>query len=126
MTGPLMIKLKPEGFGYLSRALGLLVLAVLCLSARLCEAEAPTYGGYEVNFRGVAISDEGFGVFVAYGSYYCEATVKEILYDPNSSLSLGDNVTVAYQNALSVKAGDEIDMMLRHELHKQFEPKAYP
>jgi len=62
-----------------------------------------------VKFRGIAISDEKWETTVAYGSYYCEVTVLEVLYDPNSTLSSRDNVTIAYQESLSLHVGDEIE-----------------
>jgi hypothetical protein len=119
-----MIKLNSEGFGDMPRVIGLLVVLTLCVNAGFYGGTASAYG-YEVKFRGVAVSDESFGQIVAYGSYYCEATVKAVLYDPNSTLSFGDNVTVAYQNALSVKAGDEIECYGANCINCSICPKQY-
>ena len=89
--------------------IGMLTLAfsTLCSFAFLYAVEASEFGN-EVEFRGIAISDEKWGEIVAYGSYYCEVTVLEVLYDPNSTLSLNDNVTIAYQESLSLHIGDEV------------------
>ena len=63
----------------------------------------------EVKFRGHVTTDEEWGEFVCYGSYYCNVTVEEILYDPNSTLSLEDVVAVCYNQSMSLKVGDWVE-----------------
>ena len=63
----------------------------------------------EVKFRGVATTDEAWGESVCYGSYYCNVTVAEILYDPNNTLSLENVVTICYNQSLPVETGDEVE-----------------
>jgi hypothetical protein len=63
----------------------------------------------EVKFRGFATSAEEWGDFVCYGSYYCNASVGEILSDPNNTLSIGNVVTVCYNDSLSIKVGDYVE-----------------
>jgi hypothetical protein len=70
--------------------------------------EASEFGS-EVKFRGVVVSDEKWGEIVAYGSYYCEVTILEVLYDPNGTLFLDDNVTVAYRDSLSLHVGEKVE-----------------
>jgi len=85
-----------------------LAFSTLCSFGFFSVVEASEFGN-EVKFRGIVISDEKWGEIVAYGSYYCEVTVLEVLYDPSSTLSLNDNVTVAYQESLSLCIGDEVE-----------------
>ena len=63
----------------------------------------------EVKFRGVATTDEQWGETVCYGSYYCNVTLQEILYDPNNTLLLDEEVTICYNQSLPVKAGDQVE-----------------
>jgi len=63
----------------------------------------------KVKFRGTVATDEEWGVFVCYGSYWCYVIVEEILYDPNSTLSLGYAVSVCYSESLSLKVGDYVE-----------------
>lgn len=67
------------------------------------------YGEIEVRFKGVVTTDEEWGDFVAYGSYYCRVSIEEILYDPNNTLSLSDVVTVCYSEPLFLETEDEIE-----------------
>ncbi len=67
------------------------------------------YGEIEVRFKGVVTTDEEWGDFVAYGSYYCKVSIEEILYDPNNTLSLSDVVTVCYSEPLFLETEDEIE-----------------
>jgi hypothetical protein len=70
--------------------------------------ESSSSGG-EVKFRGFATTAEEWGDFVCYGSYCCNASVGEILSDPNNTLSIGNVVTVCYNNSLSIKVGDYVE-----------------
>jgi len=62
--------------------------------------------GGEAEFRGKVVADEEWGDFVCYGSYFCCVTVEQIFYDPNDTLSVGDNVSVCYGESLSLKIVD--------------------
>ncbi len=70
--------------------------------------EASEFGNV-VEFRSVVVSDEKWGEIVAYGSYYCEVTILDVVYDPNGTLFVNDNVIVAYQESLSLHAGEKIE-----------------
>lgn len=63
----------------------------------------------KVKFRGLAATNEEWGETVCYGSYYCNVTVEEILYDPNNTLSLEDVVTVCYNESLGIEIGDQVE-----------------
>lgn len=63
----------------------------------------------EVRLAGLVATDEEWGNFVCYGSYYCNVTVGEILYDANNTLSLGDVVAICYNESLSLGIGDQIE-----------------
>jgi hypothetical protein len=88
----------------------MLILAFSTLSSFVffSPVEASEFGN-QVKFRGLVVSDEKWGEIVAYGSYYCDVTILEVLYDPNSTLSVNDNVTVAYQEPLSLHIGDNVE-----------------
>jgi len=63
----------------------------------------------EVKFRGVVATNEEWGEFVCSGSYYCNVTIEEILYDLNNTLSLEDEVTICYNQSLSLEIGDQVE-----------------
>jgi len=71
------------------------------------QAQASEVG--EVKFRGHVTTDEQWGEAVCYGSYYCNVTVEEIIYDPNNTLTINDVVTVCYNQSLSLKVGDWVE-----------------
>lgn len=85
------------------------IIALVFFSSMCFSVAADSEYGKEVKFRGVAVTDEEWGETVAYGSYYCEVAIQEILYDPKNALVLGDNVTIAYSGSLSLKIGDEVE-----------------
>ena len=64
-----------------------------------------------VKFKGIATTDEDYGEFVCYGSYYCTVKVEEILQDPDSTLEVGNEYTVCYGSTQKdIKAGDKLDV----------------
>jgi len=71
------------------------------------EVSAAMYG--EVKFRGIVATDEEWGDFVCYGSYYCNVSIEEILYDPENLLPLVYEVAVCYNESLSLKVGDWVE-----------------
>jgi len=85
----------------------LILTNLVCLIA-LVVPETYALNG-EVKFRGVATTNEAWGESVCYGSYYCNVTVGEILYDPNGTLSLGDEVTICYNQSLLIEIGNEVE-----------------
>ncbi len=80
------------------------ILVVFIFAYATQKAQASDVG--EVKFRGHVTTDEQWGEAVCYGSYYCNVTVEEILYDPNNTLTINDIVTVCYNQSLSLKVGD--------------------
>jgi len=86
----------------------LLISVVVPLDFFDMEVNGELFGG-EVKFRGVVATDERWGDFVCYGSYYCDVIIEEILYDPNNTLLLGYNVSVCYGQSLTLKVGDRVE-----------------
>jgi len=82
-------------------------LAFICLNVYFFAYVSALNG--EVKFRGVATTNEEWEETVCYGSYYCNVTVQEILYDPNNTLAVDDEVTICYNQSLPVEAGDQVE-----------------
>lgn len=87
------------------KILSIMVVAIVLVSMSIEGVRA----NGEVKFRGVVATNEEWGEFVCYSSYYCNVTVEEILCDPNCTLSIGKTVTVCYNQSLSLKVGDSVE-----------------
>lgn len=80
----------------------------LTLAVFLSMVKADDYTDREVKFWGIITSDEEWGGLVAYGSYYCNVMVTEIIYDPKNTMSVNQNVTIAYEYQLHLRRGETV------------------
>ena len=63
----------------------------------------------EVEFRAVAVSDEDVAFPICYSMPHTLVKVETILYDPNSTLFVGLDVTICYNESMSLKVGDRVE-----------------
>ena len=64
-----------------------------------------------VKFKGIATTDEDYGEFVCYGSYYCAVKVEQILQDPDDTLVNENEYQVCYgATQKNIKAGDTLEV----------------
>jgi hypothetical protein len=64
-----------------------------------------------VKFKGSASTDESYGEFVCYGSYYCTVKVEEVLQDPDNILVSGNEYQVCYgATQKNIKTGDKLEV----------------
>ena len=64
-----------------------------------------------VKFKGIATTDEDYGEFVCYGSYYCTVKVEEVLQDPDNTLVRGNEYQVCYgATQKNIKTGDKLEV----------------
>jgi hypothetical protein len=85
----------------------IIILFVLAAFIGFFVAEVSAPIG-EVKFRGIVATGEEWGGLVCYGSYYCSVSIEEILYDPENLLLVYE-VSVCYNESLSLKAGDWVE-----------------
>lgn len=65
------------------------------------------FGGYVI-FIGHVTTDEAWGEYVCYGSYYCNVSAREIIYDPENLLERAGEYAVCYTPRLSLGVGEEV------------------
>jgi hypothetical protein len=78
------------------------------LAFATCIFIAPISAQAMVEFEGTVITDETVSFPVCYEMHHCEVRVDTILTDPNNTLTIGQNVTICYLEAINLTAGDQV------------------
>ena len=76
-------------------------------TSKTINVTLPTNG--EVKFKGTVVTDEKYGQFVCYGSYYVEVKIDEIL-EGSGLIGNLESVEVCYKNKLNLKRGDRVEV----------------
>lgn len=85
----------------------ILVLATSLSAFFVEEVATQEFGGYVI-FIGHVTADEKWGELVCYGSYYCNVSAREIIYDPGNLLERAGEYTVCYARRLDLTVCEEV------------------
>ena len=86
-------------------------LAVLVLAFSITVTALAQEGTGPVKFEGTVVTDEQYGEFVCYGSYYVKVTVDKVSEDSNNLLQDIESLEVCYgKEALNLQSQDKIEV----------------
>jgi hypothetical protein len=84
------------------------IILFTLLTFATCIVIAPISAQAPIEFEGTVITDETVSFPVCYNMPHCEVIVDTVFYDPNNTLTIGQNVTICYDEALNLIVGDQV------------------